>query len=307
MKHVVYRIFVLPAYAIILVTLPSFAWVIYSLVFGNPAHPLTYCSYVASAYAVTVLTIGIIRLVQAWKQDPQKIKAVKAFTQSKFGKSYLTDPLFRTKISLYVTLCIGVLYACVHLISGLWQKSLWFCGLAGYYLVLCAMRFAILQRADEADLIAKYRRCRLCGILLFLLNAVLVLITVQIVRQSRGYAYAGLLIYVMAAYSFYAVIFAICQTVRYRNDPNPMLSASKCISLTAATVSILSLETAMLSAFGNPQDTLFRTTITAITGAGVCLVVIGMAIYMIHKANVGIRNVITSQEKGISNEPPTSV
>ncbi len=304
MKRVLYRVFVLPAYAIVLVVLPSFAWVIYSLAFGNPANPLTYCSYVASAYAVTVLTVGIIRLVKAWKQDPKKIRAVKAFAESKFGKSYLTDSLFRTKVSLYVTLCIGVLYACVHLISGLWQKSIWFCGLAVYYLVLCAMRFAILQRADEADLVAKYRRCRLCGILLFLLNAVLVLLIVQIVRQSRGYEYAGLLIYVMAAYSFYAVIFAICQTVRYRNDKNPILSASKCISLTAATVSILSLETAMLSAFGKPQDALFRTTITSVTGTCVCLVVLGMAIYMIHKANVGIRNATISQEKGITNEPP---
>ena len=71
-----------------------------------------------------------------------------------------------------------------------------------------------------------------------------------------------------------------------------MLSAAKAVSLTTASVSMLSLETAMLSAFGTENDILFRQLITGISGAAVCLFVLGMAVFMIHSAakELKIRN-----------------
>ena len=49
-------------------------------------------------------------------------------------------------------------------------------------------------------------------------------------------------------------------------------------------VSILSLETAMLAQFGGNDDPVFRKVMTAATGGGVCIIVIGMAIFMIWKS-----------------------
>ena len=61
--------------------------------------------------------------------------------------------------------------------------------------------------------------------------------------------------------------------------------AAKVISLASALVSILSLETAMLSQFGGSDDMAFRQLMIAATGAGVCAIILGIAVYMmIHAA-----------------------
>ena len=62
-----------------------------------------------------------------------------------------------------------------------------------------------------------------------------------------------------------------------------MISAAKVIGLTAALVSMLSLETAMLARFGS-DETEFRRIMLGISGGVVCAVVLAMAIYMIARA-----------------------
>lgn len=59
------------------------------------------------------------------------------------------------------------------------------------------------------------------------------------------------------------------------------MSAAKIINLTAALVSMLSLETAMLTQFGAGKDAAFRQRMIAMTGTGVCALVLGMAVSMI--------------------------
>ena len=61
------------------------------------------------------------------------------------------------------------------------------------------------------------------------------------------------------------------------------MSAAKVINLTAAVVSMLSLETAMLAQFGE-DDVKFRQIMTSATGVGVCVIVLGMAVFMIAKS-----------------------
>ena len=76
-----------------------------------------------------------------------------------------------------------------------------------------------------------------------------------------------------------------------QEDKSPILSAAKAINLVAAMVSILSLETAMLAQFGGDDDPLFRQVMTGATGGGVCTIVIGMAIYMIWRANKNLKKI----------------
>lgn len=89
------------------------------------------------------------------------------------------------------------------------------------------------------------------------------------------------LIFVMAAYTFYAVIMAVVNLIKFRKRGSPVLSAAKVISLAAALVSMLALETAMLSQFGQKEDPMFRQVMTAFTGAGVCIIILVVAVFMI--------------------------
>ena len=84
-----------------------------------------------------------------------------------------------------------------------------------------------------------------------------------------------------AMYAFYATITAVYNVIKFRRYGSPVMSAAKVINLTAALVSMLSLETAMLTQFGAAGDPEFRKMMTASTGAGISILVLGMAVYMI--------------------------
>ena len=93
----------------------------------------------------------------------------------------------------------------------------------------------------------------------------------------------------MALYSFYSVIMAIMNVVKFRKHNSPVMSAAKAINLVAAMVSILSLETAMVSQFGGDDDSNFRQIMTGATGGGVCVIVLGMAIFMIVRSSINLK------------------
>ncbi len=68
----------------------------------------------------------------------------------------------------------------------------------------------------------------------------------------------------------------------YRKYHSPVISAARKVSLAAALVSMLSLETAMLSQFDTESTSpYFRQLMTGSTGAGICAIIVGMGIFMI--------------------------
>lgn len=56
------------------------------------------------------------------------------------------------------------------------------------------------------------------------------------------------------------------------------------VPIAAALVSMLALETAMLSQFGEENSASFRKIMTGCTGAGVCMIILSIAFYMIFRA-----------------------
>ncbi len=292
--QIIKRVFVLPTAAIVLIDLPSFAAVIYALASGKSDSAFAYLSYVASAYALAVTVIAVLRLVRKLRSYPNAAAWITRFSNSRFGAHDLSDPLFRAKISLYFGLTVGIFFALIHFFAGLTERSAWFFTLAGYHFLIALLRYLMLSRIRFDSLEKQYRLLRLCGILLLLMNQVLAVVCVQIVRENQGHRYPGILIYVMAAYAFYAVILAVRSLFKYRNYGKPILLGMKALSLTSALVSLLSLETAMLDTFGDPANTDFRALMTSLTSAGVCIIVLIIAIFMIIRAHRAIR---TTKEK----------
>ena len=121
------------------------------------------------------------------------------------------------------------------------------------------------------------------------MNQALAAIVVIVVKQNKGFEYSGFLIYAMALYTFYAVITSVINVVKFRKYGSPVMSAAKVISLTAALVSMLSLETAMLAQFGR-DDVRLRQIMISATGTGVCAIVLGMAVFMIAKSTKALKN-----------------
>ena len=142
------------------------------------------------------------------------------------------------------------------------------------------------------------RRSRLCAMILTTLNLVLPGAVLMILYQNRGFEYHGVLIYVMAMYTFYVTTTAIIDLVKYRKYNNPILSTSKVIKMAAALVSMLSLETAMFSSFGEEMSLENQRIMIALTGAGVSIIVITMAIYIIICSTKEIKEIRRQKENG---------
>ncbi|MGN1188574.1 MAG: hypothetical protein ACI4R6_08765, partial [Lachnospiraceae bacterium] len=267
------KIFCLPPIPTLLIAIPSFILVFYVLISGDVMPAVAYLSYGISAYALSITVTAIVNFVKWGRQNTRNNPIVKKILSFPLVERYLSEKSFRAEAALYPSLIINLLYAGVKLFSGIIYRSVWFGTLAVYYILLAMMRFFLLHHVrrrgeKQESLISELKICRLCGIILMVLDWALVGIIVLVVRKNSGFEYPGMLIYVMALYTFYAVITAAVNVIKFRRYGDPAISVAKVINLTAALVSLLSLETAMLTQFGAGEDALFRQRMSAATGAG---------------------------------------
>lgn len=245
-----------------------------------------YLVYVLSFYSLVVLCIFLSEILPGnYRKMKQRIY------DHPLGNRYMTDAVFKVRVSLYVSLSITVAFSIFKLIVGFLYSSLWLGAVAVYYVLLSVIRFLLLRYMENKNgrqgLVEEYRRYRLSAILTMLINLTLSGIVLNMLLQDKTHLYSDVYVIASAVYTFYTLTVSIIDLVKYRKYQSPVLSAAKAIRFAAALVSILSLETAMLIQFG--EDESFRRIMLSLTGAGVCLIVLGMSIYMIVRANREIK------------------
>lgn len=113
----------------------------------------------------------------------------------------------------------------------------------------------------------------------------------MILHQNKGFAYHGMLICVVASYTFYMTTHAVVDLIKYRRYRSPVMTVSKIVALSAALVSMLALETAMLSQFGGEMSPESKWLMIALTGAGVSAIVIVLSVYMIVRTAQEIKEI----------------
>ena len=95
----------------------------------------------------------------------------------------------------------------------------------------------------------------------------------------------------IALFTFINTTIAIINSIRYRKFNQPIISAIKFVGLSSALVSLFSLETAMLTVFGNQTDYLFNKIMTTLTGTIFGLIILTIGIFMIIKSTKEIKNI----------------
>lgn len=287
------RILFLPPVPTLIIAVPSFVFVIAVLTRQVTSPVLEYTAYVLSAYALVISITGIFRIVCLIRNGITEHPFVQLLLSIPIVRKFIKEGTFRTEMALYPGFCINVLYVIFKTSMGMYYRSAWFLSLGVYYLALAVMRFILIHyiqfKKHGADRKDELRRYRMCGYMLFFIDIALIGITILAVKKNNGFTYAGYLIYVMALYTFYSVITAVINLVRYWKYGSPVLSAAKVVNMSTALVSIFSLETAMLAQFGGENTEQFRVTMTALTGAGVSLIVVGMAVFMIIRSGIMIK------------------
>ena len=129
-----------PLWVILLLTVVSAAALVTVFVKGWDTSPVAYISYVLAFYTLCVLCVfGWKTLPGYWKRGKERLYA------NQLANRYLTDAEFKTRVSLYRSLAINLLYVAVNAVSAVVFRTRWFALFAVYYAILAVMRFLLVR------------------------------------------------------------------------------------------------------------------------------------------------------------------
>lgn len=128
LKKILNKILYPPVRVIILCTVVGFPAMIISLKFLSETNPISYISYVLSAYALTVLCASFPRAKRRCKEliCGDELKTIVAFrsfmNRHKYTSLYMNDIEFRARVSLYSRLAINLFYAVFKCATGVFFR-----------------------------------------------------------------------------------------------------------------------------------------------------------------------------------------
>lgn len=279
-----------PIWLMVLLTLISAVALTFVFVKGMEQSIPAYIVYVLAFYTLcTVSIFCALVLPKQYKEIKQKIY------DNPLGNRFMTDRVFHTNISLSVSFVISMLYVGINVWSWHLLQSWWFMVLAVYYVIMAVMRFLLVRYVHVqkigTSILNEWKRSRICAYIMLLINLSLSGAVLMILYENKGYDYPGVMIYVMALYTFYSTIHATINIVRYRKLGSPVMSTAKIVSLSGALVSMLNLETAMFAQFGADMTLENQRIFIILTGAGVSITVVTLSVILIINANKEIRRI----------------
>lgn len=269
-----------PIWIISILTVFSTVALVWVFVKGQETSFIAYPIYVTAFYSLMILCTAF------WKTFPGYYRSVKGKVyENEHAKRYLTDAAFRTHVNLYGSLGVNLIYTSANAVVALVFHTNWFAIFAVYYGIMAIMRFLLVRYVNGNQIgrsrLGELKRARLCAYILLTVNLVLSGAVLMMVYLERGFQYRGFFIYVMALYTFYITTAAIINMVNYRKYNSPVMSVSKMINLAAALFSMLFLETAMFARFGGDMSVGAQQLMIMVTGAGISVTVVAVAVYMI--------------------------
>lgn len=231
---------------------------------GCTESPLAYLSYVMAFYGLMLWILRSVPLLRA------------AFRYYKKQKE--ERPLHMRK-SLLLSMSINVCYGLFHLVSGVRCQSIWLISTGAYYLGLSLIRLVLVfyeKRQMGAEDMAQqlavgWKGFQVCGRLLLLLNLTISGKVFQMIWHGQVSHYPEYVVYAVATYTFYRLISSVLQVLRRKDSEAPVKGAASNINLTAAMMSLYSLQTVLLDVFGDDPD--FQFLMNSLTGSAVCLLV----------------------------------
>lgn len=275
-----------PPFPVLLVLLPGgIGGMVMAMVRLGESHPVTIASYALAFYTLVIWCLRVPKIVTFFKKYKK---------EAPWLNRWLTDIRLRTNVTLLGNALWNGGYGALQLGLGVYHKSAWFYSLALYYASLGVMRLALarytLRHKPGENMQKEWRHYRTCGWVLLVMNLALTGMIFFMVFRNRTVRHHEITTIAMAAYTFGSLTMAICNLLRYRKYHSPVFSASRVISLAAALVSLLTLESTMLSTFGTDMTAGVRQLFLGLSGGGVSCLILAMAGYLIARGTREIKS-----------------
>lgn len=282
-----------PAAVLIVLTPIAAAALVYSMLRLEETSPVRIGSYVLAFYTLVIVCVRV----------PKVARSIGTFKrENKYIQFWSNDPRLRMNITVGGSVLWNGAYAALQLGFAIYYRSAWLYSLAAYYATLAAMRCSLvwhtLRYTPGEQMQQELVRYRTCGWVFLLMNLALSGVMFYRIYENRFVQHHEITTIAMATYTFAMLTVAIVNVVRYRKYNSPVLSSAKAISLAAACVSMLTLESSMLASFN--KGTLSQKTIRiflALSGGAVSAFIVGMAVYMIVQASRKLKSLEVSHGK----------
>lgn len=261
-------------------------------VFGFGNRFIARLSFAAAVWFVLRSVVSAIRSAVRWGKRKLDNSPLTGQTVNDYG--------FRTVLSAYAAVVLNLIYACFKFTVCARTRSLWFGVLGGYYAVLGisrgltieSRRRAIAQPSPAVRRVELYRALRQSGSMMLVMTVFLSATVFEMVLRDRTFSDVPQFIYAIwgvAAYTVWKVAVAVVNVFRSHRLQDPALSAVREIGYADALVSLYSLQASLLLTFGGDSGT--RKFFNALTGGLVCALVFSLGLYMVIRAERGIRRI----------------
>ena len=213
-----------------------------------------------------------------------------------FTRLILRNFGFRTVIFAIGSFLMSLLISGFNAYMGIKNQSIWYGALAAFYIALAFLRGGVLGyhkkrvgKKIQNDEYIKVKVYRNSGIITLILNIALSSAIAQMIFDDAHFTYMGLMVFAYAAYAFYKITTSIISFIKAHKQEDLTVRAIRNINLVDALVSILALQTALLTTFSeeNVDISLFNT----LTGCVVSLISVGIGVYMIASANKKMKEI----------------
>jgi len=259
-------------------------------------------AYILFGVAGVSLTYSVYLIIPLFPKMKRGITSL--MEKHEFTHLLLRNFGFRTVIFAIGSFLMSLLFSGFNAYMGIKNRSIWYGALAAFYIALAFLRGGVLAyhksrigKKTQNDEYVKAKVSRNSGIITLILNIALSSAIAQMIFSDAHFTYMGLTIFAYAAYAFYKITMSIIALIKAHKQTDLTVRAIRNINLVDALVSILALQTALLTMFSGEDIniSLFNT----LTGIAVSALSVSIGIYMIISANKKMKEI---QKENKNNE-----
>ena len=210
---------------------------------------------------------------------------------------------FRTIVFSALSFVGGIGLAVFNIAIYAITESLWCGAMAFYHILLVILRGYVLfahykakkkaiKSAEEQTLL-EIKRYRFCGIVFISLTLCLVAMIAHIVRGDKVFDYDMYVTYTVAGFTLFQIVVAIVNYIKVQRNDSYTVRSLRCINLTTALVSFISLQAIALDTFSKNVDVPLGNVVT---GFVICGLIVASGVYMIVHSTIKIKAFKTNAE-----------
>lgn len=248
--------------------------------------------YVLLGFSVIAVIIASIAAYRLWQTKVIQRFCWEIAQKNRYTAIIANDTDARVLVTSFFSTIWKLFIVSAKILIGLYFSSYWFTLLAIYDIVLFIARTVLIafgrKAVGEADPKDRYLKSlgvyRLSGIFIFIIALVLLFVVLMIVRDGEGFTYDGILIYIVAIYDLFRLVRAIMYIMRTRKRMSPVVNAIRYFGLSSSVISLLSLQTACLAAFGGALSAMEKQQLNMATGIISCGLLLFVSVLIIIKS-----------------------